>query len=141
MAGEPLGQMEGDVTFSADGQVLKGKINVDSISSLDMTMKNGTNFTGSINTSGEAGTVSVKMDTSSIWTLTGDSYVSSFEGDISNVVSNGTSALCGRSCTILKVYIFKFTQRQKHISKYYLRCVFCIEIIWFRMYLIIYMKK
>lgn len=79
----------GDVTFTADGQVLKGNINVDSISSLDMTMNNGTNFTGTINNGGEAGTVSVKMDSSSTWTLTGDSYISSFEGDISNVVSNG----------------------------------------------------
>ena len=38
----------GEATFTADAQTLKGKITVDSISSLTFTMKNGTAFTGSI---------------------------------------------------------------------------------------------
>ena len=37
----------------------------------------------------EAGTVSVTLDSTSTWTLTGDSYVTEFNGDAANVVSNG----------------------------------------------------
>ena len=56
-------------------------------------------FTGSIdgsivNASGtvvstQVGTVSVKLDATSTWTLTGDSYVTEFNGDVANVISNG----------------------------------------------------
>jgi hypothetical protein len=35
------------------------------------------------------GTVDVTLDASSTWTLTGDSYVTSFTGDAANVISNG----------------------------------------------------
>ncbi|MBQ6568682.1 MAG: hypothetical protein IJL87_00295 [Clostridia bacterium] len=37
----------------------------------------------------EVGTVSVTLDSTSTWTLTGDSYVASFTGSASNVISNG----------------------------------------------------
>ena len=37
----------------------------------------------------EVGTVSVTLDDSSTWTLTGDSYVTEFNGDAANVISNG----------------------------------------------------
>ncbi|MCR5330648.1 MAG: hypothetical protein K6E62_05620, partial [Lachnospiraceae bacterium] len=37
----------------------------------------------------EVGTVSVTLDSTSTWTLTGDSYVTEFNGDASNVISNG----------------------------------------------------
>ena len=37
----------------------------------------------------EVGKVSVKLDSTSKWMLTADSYVSSFDGDASNVISNG----------------------------------------------------
>ena len=37
----------------------------------------------------EAGTVSVTLDETSVWTLTGDSYVTSFSGDASCVIANG----------------------------------------------------
>lgn len=52
-------------------------------------MKNATNFKGTINTTGAAGTVSVTIDADSTWTLTGDSYVTSFDGDLTNVNTNG----------------------------------------------------
>ena len=35
------------------------------------------------------GTVNVTLDSSSVWTLTGDVYITSFSGDASCVVSNG----------------------------------------------------
>ena len=46
-------------------------------------------FEGSINENQEGGTVAVSLDDSSTWTLTGDSYVTSFEGSMDNVNLNG----------------------------------------------------
>ena len=37
----------------------------------------------------EVGTVSVSIDKSSTWTLTADTYITSFDGDVANIVSNG----------------------------------------------------
>ena len=37
----------------------------------------------------ETGTVSVTVDDTSTWTLTGDSYVTQFDGSAENVISNG----------------------------------------------------
>ena len=61
---------------------------MDSISGLDMTMTNST-FSGAINPDGEGGTVKVTMDGGSTWSLTGDSYVTEFSGDVSRITSNG----------------------------------------------------
>lgn len=79
----------GDVVLTADAQNFTGNILVDEISSLNLTMKNGTNFKGAINPDGEAGTVNVTLDEDSAWTLTADSYVTSFDGDTDNIVENG----------------------------------------------------
>lgn len=78
----------GDVILTAEDQTIEGNILVDSISSLDMTMTNST-FSGAINPDGEGGTVKVTMDGGSTWSLTGDSYVTEFSGDVSRITSNG----------------------------------------------------
>lgn len=78
----------GDVILTAEDQTIEGNILVDSISSLDMTMTNST-FSGAINPDGEGGTVKVTMDGGSTWSLTGDSYVTEFSGDVSRIASNG----------------------------------------------------
>jgi len=83
------GKNGGQVTFTADSQTMEGIISVDKISTLTMTMQNGTSFTGAINPDGAAGEVNVTMDDSSTWTLTADSYITSFNGDVSKIVSNG----------------------------------------------------
>ena len=41
------------------------------------------------NASGDAGTVHVTLSDDSSWTLTGDSYVTSFDGDLTKVTANG----------------------------------------------------
>jgi len=46
-------------------------------------------FTGEINSSGQTGTVSVTLGDDSKWVLTGDSYISEFDGDTDNIVTNG----------------------------------------------------
>ncbi|WP_310605538.1 hypothetical protein [Anaerosporobacter sp.] len=79
----------GSVNFTAESQTMTGNITCDSISTLNLTMKNATNFNGTINTTGAAGTVAVTIDADSTWTLTGDSYITSFDGDLSSVNTNG----------------------------------------------------
>lgn len=79
----------GGVTLTADAQQIEGNMLVDEISSLNFTMKNGTDFIGAINPDGEGGTVGVTLDADSAWTLTGDSYITSFDGAAENITANG----------------------------------------------------
>jgi hypothetical protein len=84
------GSNGGNVTFNISGQVLSGDILVDAISTLEMNISDSSSFTGSINSdSTSASSLSVTIDSTSTWTLTADSYVSSFNGSLENVVANG----------------------------------------------------
>ncbi len=83
------GENGGDCVFTADGQALSGQITVDAISVLSLALQNGSSFTGDINAAGQAGEVSVTLDGTSTWTLTGDSYITSFTGDMAQVNLNG----------------------------------------------------
>ncbi|MBP3747002.1 MAG: hypothetical protein J6I47_06020 [Ruminococcus sp.] len=86
-------------TLNADGQELSGIIKVGSDSQLTLNLTNGSTFTGSIDgsitnakgtsVSTEVGTVNVKLDSTSKWTLTADTYITSFDGDVSNIITNG----------------------------------------------------
>lgn len=78
-----------DMKFTAINQTLTGKIIVDEISSLELNLSEYSSFEGSINESQEGGTVSVTLDDNSTWKLTGDSYITSFEGSMDNVDLNG----------------------------------------------------
>lgn len=82
------GRNGGRCTLNAENQTLTGSIIVDSISTLSINMTES-DFTGSINADQEGGTVHVTMDEGSSWTLTGDSYVTSFSGDLQNIHANG----------------------------------------------------
>ena len=87
-------------TLTANNQVLSGNILVGSNSTLNLNLKE-TTFSGSISgnvtnassnvVSSSVGTVNVTLDDYSRWYLTGDTYVSSFEGTASNVITNGYS--------------------------------------------------
>ena len=86
-------------TLNASAQKLSGAIKVGDNSTLTLSLTNGSSFEGCIdgeiaNASGmtvstEVGTVSVTLDSTSTWTPTGDSYVTEFNGDASNIISNG----------------------------------------------------
>lgn len=86
-------------TLNASGQTLNGAMLVGDNSTLTLNLSNGSKYTGYINgniknasgttVSTEVGTVNVTLDGTSTWTLTGDSYVTSFTGDASNIISNG----------------------------------------------------
>ncbi|MBR3016892.1 MAG: hypothetical protein IKH57_07435 [Clostridia bacterium] len=83
----------------ADAQALIGTILVGDNSTLTLTLSNGSTFDGTmsgeiVNAKGttistDIGTANVIMDSSSTWTLTADTYITSFEGDVSNVIGNG----------------------------------------------------
>ena len=78
------GENGGDVKMTLTDQTVEGDIVVDEISSLDLDMS-GSVLTGAINADNSSGNISVFLDENSTWNLTSDSYVSSFEGDISNM--------------------------------------------------------
>ncbi len=83
------GKNGGTVTMTTQDQTMEGDIIVDEISDLDLTMNSGTKFTGTINSTGDAGEVKVTLAKGATWTLTGDSYITSFDGDLTNVTTNG----------------------------------------------------
>ncbi len=86
-------------TLKAVSQKLAGAVKVGSDSRLTLELTDGSSFEGYIDgsitnakgetVSTETGTVVVTLDSSSTWTLTGDSYVTEFNGDAANVISNG----------------------------------------------------
>ena len=82
------GKNGGSCTLNATDQELQGSITVDEISSLEINLINSA-YEGSINENGEAGTVSVKLDDSSTWTLTADAYITEFDGNLENVTASG----------------------------------------------------
>jgi hypothetical protein len=54
---------------------MAGAVTVDRISSLNISLTRGTRFDGPINAAGEGGAVNVTIDESSVWSLTGDTWV------------------------------------------------------------------
>ena len=80
----------GICTFNLSKQTLSGDIAVDTISTLAMAISDSSSFTGSINSDKTtAASLSVTIDGTSTWTLTADSYITSFSGSMDNVVTNG----------------------------------------------------
>ena len=87
--------------LNATKQTLSGTILVGSDSELTLNLSDGSHFLGAISgaitnaegetVSTEVGTVHVSLDATSTWTLTADTYITSFEGDVSSIVTNGFS--------------------------------------------------
>ena len=85
--------------LNAVSQALTGTILVGENASLTLSLTEGSSFEGTV--SGEivnaegtqisenTGTVSVSLDETSTWTLTADTWISSFEGAAGNVIGNG----------------------------------------------------
>lgn len=88
------------VEFTASNQTLNGDITVDTVSTLNMTLTDSSDFTGTINIIDNAqnGTAVdnnavVTIDSDSTWTLTGDCTVTSLE-------NNGTINFNGHTITL-----------------------------------------
>ncbi len=82
----------GDVTLVMTKQKATGNIVIDSISTLDMTMKSGSYYEGTINGDDSAKSIKLTLDKKSKIKLTGDSYVTSLDDadtDYSNIDFNG----------------------------------------------------
>ncbi len=85
--------------LAADGQTLAGTILVGDNSTLTLSLTGGSSFEGTVSgeitnargsqVSSQVGTVNVTLDETSTWTLTADTYISSFEGSAENVTGNG----------------------------------------------------
>ena len=80
------GENGADVKMSLESQSVSGDIVVDDISSLDLTLSSS-DITGAINSDNSSGSIALTLDGSSSITLTGDSYVTEFNGDISQINS------------------------------------------------------
>ena len=88
-----------EATLNAIAQELSGAVKVGSNSTLTLVLTEGSTFEGYIDgeienaeggtVSTETGTVTVTLDSTSTWTLTADSYITEFNGDAANIVSNG----------------------------------------------------
>ena len=88
------------VEFTADGQTLTGDIVVDAISTLTMTLKNGSTFTGTIsiidnaqNGTAVSDNAVVTIESGCTWTLTGDCVITS-------LTNNGTINFNGYTITL-----------------------------------------
>lgn len=88
------------VKLNASNQELTGKILVGSDASADISLTNGSKFTGTTSgsiknhksnavVSTSLGTVKVTLDSTSKWYLTEDTYITSFDGTAANVITNG----------------------------------------------------
>ena len=86
-------------TLNATNQSLKGTVLVGSDSTLTLNLSNNSSFEGTVSgqitnakdktISTEVGTVTVKIDNTSTWTLTGNTYISALDGNLSQINTNG----------------------------------------------------
>ena len=86
------GSNGGDVTLNTNNQTINGDIFVDNISTLNMKLTNGSNYTGKINGNNTAKNITLRLDSTSKITLTGDTYVINLEdadSSYSNINFNG----------------------------------------------------
>ena len=74
-----VGANGGQAILVADAQTLKGNLSADALSSLDITLQNGSALTGSINAEATAGDVKLALDSTSTWKVTADSYLSALK--------------------------------------------------------------
>ena len=95
------------VELTADAQTLSGAITVDSISTLDFTLKNGSSFTGTINIvdNADGGTAVdnnavMTIEEGSTWTLTGNCTLTS-------LTNNGTINFNGYTITLADGTVLK----------------------------------
>ena len=83
------GSNGGHVTLTASDQTIDGDMLVDSVSTLNLYLNEGSSFTGAINPDGEEGQVYVELSGGSTWTLTGDSAITSLTCEAGSIDLNG----------------------------------------------------
>ena len=90
------GSNGGNVTFTADSQDLKGDLVADSLSSISLTLKQDSTFTGTINGAHTAKSILLSMDGTTTWDVTGDSTLTCltdpgeiYDTDVANITGHG----------------------------------------------------
>lgn len=86
------GSNGGNVTLKMTNQLVEGNIEIDSISTLKMSLNNNSYYEGEINSNNEAKNIELSLDKSSKIKLTGDSYITSLDNkdeSNSNIDFNG----------------------------------------------------
>ena len=99
------GSNGGTVTLEMNNQKVTGSIIADSISTLDLTLKNGSSFTGAIDAANQAKEIKLFLSKDSVINLTADSYVDSLENeqaDNSNIHGNGYKLYVGGKEVVIK---------------------------------------
>jgi len=109
------GKNGGTLSFTGIGETLNGNIDVDTISSLDLYLLKGTTYTGatkittnSVNTSKTDAPITVNLDKTSKWVVTGNSTVTNLnaaegsqivdkDGKTVSIVVNGKTVVSGTS--------------------------------------------
>lgn len=87
------GANAGNVNLTATQQNLTGEIQCDEISTVDLSLNEYTTLTSTVDAA-HTGTVSIALDETSKWVVTGDSYVSALINEdetLSNIISNGNT--------------------------------------------------
>ncbi len=79
----------GRVTLYATDQEINGDLLADDVSSLNLYLSEGSSYSGAINPDGEAGDIYVEINDDSVWTLSGDSYITSLTCDADAIDLNG----------------------------------------------------
>lgn len=85
------GNNGGSLTLIGNHQTLKGDILCDELSTVELNLKDYTYYTGIIDAD-KKGAVSINLDSTSVWTLTGTSYIDYIideNKDFENIVDNG----------------------------------------------------
>ena len=83
--------------INADDQVLEGDLIGDKASMIELNLRNGSTFTGAIDTANSAKTTGLTLDASSTWTVTADSFITRLtvaeniieDGTVLNIIGNG----------------------------------------------------
>lgn len=86
------GQNGGNTTLTSEDEELNGDIVLDNLSTADISFKNKTSYTGTINGANTAKNIKITLDNDSRIVLAGDSYISELdnsESTNSNIYANG----------------------------------------------------
>jgi hypothetical protein len=104
------GSNGGKLTFTADQQTLDGDIEVNNISTLTVTLQNGSTLSGTINSADTGKEVKLNLDATSSWNVTADSYLTCLTDtggisgtSITNIHGNGFTVYYNKdTCPALK---------------------------------------
>ncbi|MCR4891243.1 MAG: hypothetical protein K5989_03545, partial [Lachnospiraceae bacterium] len=83
------GSNGGNVNLKADGQTIEGDLLTDDVSTLNLYLSNGSTLDGAINPEETEGQVYVELKDGAVWTLTGDSHISSLTCDTDSIDLDG----------------------------------------------------